>query len=792
MTMLGNYFKSAIRQLLHQKIYSLLNVCGLAVGLTCSVLIFLWVEDELTFNHNFRNADYLYRVMQNEKGEGSITTSGSTPGPLAAAMKAEIPGVANSGRLSWDMDELAVIGDKSMKESGLYADPSFIGMLGLHFIFGNPAGALQQPRDIVISASMSRQLFGRANPVGQSILMNEKGPYTVDGPFEVKGVYEDLPANCSYHFQWLSPYQTWEDANPWLKPWDNNLSETIVQLSPAAHPAAVDRLLRDYMRTKVNGNANHCFLYSMNDWHLRDKFENGVMTGGSIRYVRLFSTIAAIILLLACINFMNLSTARSERRSKEVGVLKVLGAARGGLIGKFIAESLVMSFIAVILSVGLSLLVLPYYNVLVQKQLSLQLFRPVHLAALAGIGTFTGLIAGSYPAFYLSSFNAIRAIRKAGHATGGGAAFIRKGLVITQFAASIILIIATMVIYSQIRYIRDRDLGYSRANLIYTGLQGNMMNNYTAIKSDLLATGYVENTAVSLHDALHVYSYGEGFSWQGKDPNAKITIHSNVVSSQYLPTMHMKLVAGRDFYPGNTDSTNVIINESMAKVMGKAGRVGSIIKSGQFQCTIVGIMRDFVYNDVYGTGAPIVLFNGLYSATVLAIRYKQGVNLSDALAATGGVMKRDNPGYPFEYHFADADFEALFASETLIGKLAAIFAGLAIFISLLGLFGLAAYTAERRTREIGIRKVLGASSTGLAGLLAGDFMPLIAWSILISFPLSWWLMQNWLSDYAYRTTVHWWEFAAAGAFVLVIALVTVGYQGIRAALVNPVRSLRAE
>ena len=790
--MFKNYFKTAFRNLWKRKGYSFLNVFGLTVGITCAALIFLWVEDEISFNHNFAKRDYLYHVMQNEKSDAGISTNGSTPGPLASALKTDIPGIANSGRLSWAMDELAMVGDKSIKENGMYADPSVLSMYTLPFIHGNASNALNNPNDVVISESMSKKFFGNSNPVGKTIKMNAKAAYSVDGLYIVTGVFKDLPANCYYHFQWLSPYTTWEDANTWLKPWSNNLTETIVELSSTANPASINKKLKNYLSTKVDGTTNQCFLFSMNDWHLRGNFVNGIQDGGNIKYVKLFSTIALVILLIACINFMNLATARSEQRAKEVGVLKVMGAGKKGLIGKFISESLMISFIAVLLAVGLLYLLMPLYNDLVEKQLSVNLFNPLHLACLLGIALIAGIIAGSYPAFYLSSFNPVRILKGIKLKSSGAVIFIRKGLVITQFTASVILIISTIIVYKQVQHIKERDLGYSKNNLIYMDLQGNMKDHFSEVKNSLIATGYVENAVTSLHDALHVYSYGDGFSWQGKNPSAKLPIHSNVVSAEYLSTMRMQLIDGRDFYQGNIDSTNVIINESMAKLMGKQGKLGSIITAGTYKLTVVGIIKDFIYNDVYGQSAPIVLFNGSYSATVMAVRFKPNVNLSQALEKTGAVMKSENPGFPFEYKFADKDFDAMFSSETLIGKLAGVFSVLAIFISCLGLFGLAAYTAERRTKEIGIRKVLGASVVGLTNLLAKEFLQLVAVSCIVAFPVAWWFMNNWLQDYEYRTTIQWWMFALAGIATLLIALLTVSFQAIKAAIANPVKSLRTE
>lgn len=791
--MLPNSLKAAFRNLWRYRAFGLLNIAGLAIGITCAAFILLWVEDETTFDHNFAQRDYIYRVMQNEKSDQGIVTNGNTPDALAEAVKSDFPGVINSGRISWRMDELAVVGDKKIKTNGLYADSSFLALCTINFIHGDAANALRQPQSVVISQSLARACFGDQDPIGKTINMNAGQAYSVDGLYAVTGVFTDLPANCSFQFQWLSPYTTWTNANTWLKGWGNNLTETYVQLAPSASRDAIDKQLTHYLATKQNGATNTLFLFNMNDWHLRDKFENGVQTGGAFRYVRLFSLIAAAILLIACINFMNLSTARSERRAKEVGVLKVIGAGRSSLIGKFIGEALLLSFLSVLLAVALLYIFLPAYNALVNKQLHINLFHPTHLLSLLAITIVAGLIAGSYPAFYLSSFNPIYVLKGIRIKTGGSAITIRKGLVITQFTASVGLIIGTVIIYQQMQHIKDRDLGYTRNNLIYMDLHGNMKDHFNALKDKLLATGYVENAAISLHDALHVYSYGNGPSWQGKDPNSKIPIHFNAVSPGYVSAMHMRLIGGRDFYltPG-IDSLSIIINESMAKLMGKEGRPGAILIDGKNRWQVVGIIKDFVYNDVYGAGAPLVLYCFSQNATVLALRFKPNANLPQALEKIASVVTAENPGQPFAYKFADEDFDALFTAETLIGKLAGIFAGLAVFISCLGLFGLAAYTAERRVKEIGIRKMLGASVQGLTGLLLKEFVQLVTISCIIAFPLAFWVLYSWLQNYEYRTTIHWWVFGLAGTLALAIAILTVSFQAIRAALANPIKALRSE
>jgi ABC-type lipoprotein release transport system permease subunit len=790
--MLKSYFRSAFRNLWKSRAFSVLNILGLSIGIACAALILLWVEDETTFNHNFTSRDRIYRVMQNEKSDAGIFTNGDTPGPLAEALMTDIPGIINSGRLSWPMDQLAITGDKLIKENGIYADPSILLMYPIPLIQGVTRLALQDPQSVVISETFARKLFGEENPMGKTVRMNAGGAYSVDGLYRVTGVFADLPANCSFHFQWISPYKTWENANPWLKPWNNNLSETYVELSPSADLASINKKLSGYLATRADGSKNKCFLFSMNDWNLRAHFENGLQTGGNIRYVRLFSLIALATLMIACINFMNLATARSELRAKEVGVLKVMGARRAGLIGKFIGESMLVSALAVLLALCLLYAAMPAYNLLVGKQLSMHLSEPLHLVSLAAVTIFCGVLAGSYPAFYLSSFNPVDVLKSKWVKGSLRTVFVRKGLVITQFAVSVTLIICTAIIYQQVRHIRNRDLGYNKDKLVYLNLEGSMLSHFGELKNKLISTGYVENAAISLHDALHVYSYGDGFSWTGKDPNQKIPVHSNVVSPEYISTMHMRMISGRDFYQSAPDTGTCVINESMARLMGREGRVGSIISSGPYQVHVVGIMHDFIYNDVYGDGAPLILICGTYSATVMALRFKQNADLRQALAQTEAVIRGVNPGHPFEYHFADTEFYKLFAAETLIGKLAGVFAALAVLISSLGLFGLAAYTAERRTREIGIRKVLGASVQGIAVLISREFVLLVILSCLVAFPLAWWMMHGWLENYEYRTVIRWWVFGAAGLLALVVALLTVSFQAIRAALLNPVKSLRTE
>jgi ABC-type antimicrobial peptide transport system permease subunit len=608
---------------------------------------------------------------------------------------------------------------------------------------------------------------------------------------------KDLPENSSIKFDWLAPFKIYFDRNQWLLQWGNNSIQTFVELDKSADPIAINKKLDGYIKSKDTAAIAQPFLLSMNDWRLRSNFEEGKQTGGRIQYVRMFSIIAWIILLIACINFMNLATARSEKRAREVGVRKVLGAGKNILIGQFIGEAILMSFLSVVLSLLLMYLILPLFNTIVVKHLSIGLNNPAHVFALIAIGLICGLVAGSYPAVYLSSFNPIW-VFKGLKIKGSAPAFIRKGLVIVQFTISIALIIGTIIIYQQIQHIKNRELGFNRNNLMQTGLRGDLRKNFPVIKHELLQSGYVENLSMSELNMLYMGNSTNDFRWDGKDPAKKVLVTQDYISPEYLSTARIKIKQGRDFHPvAANDSQSVIINETLANMIGK-DPVGKILfrdtsATGAIPYNIVGVTKDFVFGDMYGKADPLVFmcypedrFGYLY------VRLKPQANIEKAVARIETTIKNNNPGYPFDYIFVDDEFNRQFRSEMLIGKLSRVFALLAVIISCLGLFGLAAYTAERRTKEIGIRKVLGASVTGITGLLSKDFLRLVFISAVIAFPLSWWFMHKWLQNYAYRISIDWWVFVIAGLLALLIALVTISFQSIRAAVANPVKSLRTE
>jgi putative ABC transport system permease protein len=789
--MFTNYLKAYLRNLWKNRTYTFLNIAGLAVGITCSTLIFLWVEDEFNWDHQFTKKHYLYQVEDNQTYDGTTFTFAATPGPLAPGLKTDIPGIANTSHLTWTNRTLFSLNDKPLYEEGNYCDAAFLSMFNLNFTEGNPAAAFNDIHSLVISRSMATAFFGTADPLGKTLRMNNADQYTITG------VFDDLPANTSFRFKWLGNYQAFYQNNQWLQNWGTNGIMTFVELKPSANPAAINKLLTDYVQTKSPGAAMHGFIFPMSDWRLYSSFKNGKQdaSNGRIQYVRIFTLIAWIILIIACINFMNLATASSERRAREVGVRKVLGAGKGKLIGQFIGESLLMAFLAVIISIGLTALILPAFNTLVEKQLAFGLLNPVHLAGLLAIGLLCGLLAGSYPSFYLSSFNPVSVLKGLKLKTTGGAVYIRKGLVILQFATSIVFIITTIIIYQQLQYVQHREMGYEKQGLFYMQLQGKMNDHFAAIRNDLIHTGFVTDATVSSSAVLQLGSNTGDFDWAGKDPHKQVLITVENTSPHYIATMGMRLAAGRDFHEiASQDSSNIIINETLAHIITKGNAIGSLITrdDGKSKFRVVGVIKDFVYNDMYQSAAPLILFCDPVNTYVMSVRLKTNADVPKALTATEQVVKANNPGYPFEYRFVNDEFENQFKTEALTGRLSGIFAALAVFISCLGLFGLAGYAAERRTKEIGVRKVLGASVLKLTSLLSRDFLLLVLVSCVIAFPIAGLIMHNWLNTYAYRTGISWVIFVLAGAGALTIALLTVSFITIRASLANPIKSLRTE
>ncbi|HVZ97471.1 MAG TPA: ABC transporter permease [Chitinophagaceae bacterium] len=795
--MFKNYFKTTFRNFLKNKGFSFLNIFGLAIGIACAGLIFLWVESELNYDRFNTKKDRLYLVRENQKYDTYVATFWSTPALMAPAMNAEIPGVANTCRIAGGgTSELITTGDKAIYANGSYVDPSLFTMFSFPFVEGDAKTAFSQLYSMVITQATAKKFFGTdKNVVGKTVRVDNKQDYIITG------MIKDIPENSTISFEWVSPWSVWYNENKsWAQFWGNNCLTTVVELKPNVQPSSVNRVLAGFIQKRESKSNATPFLWSMNDWHLRDEFDNGVQTGGGrIEYVRLFSVIAWIILLIACINFMNLATARSEKRAREVGVRKVLGAGRRNLVLQFIGEAIFMAVSSAILAVIFITLLLPAFNLLVQKQLTAGLNNPLHLIALAVIALVCGLIAGSYPSLYLSSFNPVFVL-KGVKLKSGSAAIIRKGLVILQFSISIILIISAIIIYQQIQHVKNRSLGFNKNNLVAIDMNAEMTKNYPVVHQDLLNTGVVESAAISNYNTLYGGNNTGGLTWEGKKTNNEILISMRYVSPGYMNTSGIRMLEGRDF--AETDSVqskkvNVIITQSLEKLMGNGSALAKTLHwqgdTSGMTVNVIGVVNDYIYGDMYGKPDPVMFFcvNNV-DASQLYVRLKPNAGVEASVKQIAAVIKKDNPSYPFTYHFVDEQFNQMFQNEQLVSELSKIFASLAIIISCLGLFGLAAYTAERRTKEIGIRKVLGASVSGIAALLSKEFLLLVAISCVVAFPLAWWMMSNWLNNYKYRIEISWWIFLAAGMSAIMIALITISFQSVRAAMANPVKSLRTE
>ncbi len=807
--MFKNYLTTALRNLRKNKTYSILNIFGLAIGIACAGLIFLWVESELNWDvHNVKKSQ-LYQLEVNISSDGNHFTMGSTPRPMAKAMQLEIPGVKNTARVSDQGQRLLFnTGEKSIYSTGLFADAALFNMFTFHFIQGNANSAFRYLYSLVINESTAKKFFGNEkNIVGKTLRVDNNREY------RVSGVVQDMPENSTLQFDWLAPYEISDlDLQQLAIKYKINLTDavnwgsygplTYVELDKKANLLAVNQQLEDFIHRKASDQKNKTFLYPMSQWHLYSDFANGRPTGGgAITQVRLFSVIAWIILLIACINFMNLATANSQKRAKEIGVRKVLGAGKKNLVIQIIGEALLMSGLAAGIAVFIISLSLPAFNSLMQKHLTLEITRPVHLFALISLITLCGLIAGSYPSFYLASFNPVFVLKGLKIKTGT-AAYIRKGLVVFQFAVSIQFIIATIVVYRQIQHVKNRDLGFNKNHLLEINPENDVSKIFPLIKNDLMRTGLIQNVALADHPLLYGGNTDDRFTWQGNSPRNKTSIAYRNVSPEFITTSGMKLIDGRDFTQNiSASGTEVIINQAMEKLMGRGSAVGKIIQSprnnteGQLtNLTVTGVVNDFVYGNVYGVGAaPLILLcrppedqNRLY------VRMKAESPVEEVLSGIQNVMKKDNAAFPLEYQFVDTQFNSMFANESLISKVSGVFAALAIIISCLGLFGLATYTAERRIKEIGIRKVLGASVAGITTLLSKEFLQLVVLSCSIAFPVAWWIMHNWLQGYEYRIAVSWWIFFAAGISALLIALCTISFQALRASLANPIKNLRTE
>ena len=793
--MIKNYFKIAWRNLRKSKAYSAINILGLSIGMAVAILIGLWIWDELTFNHYHTNHAQLAQVMTTQTFNGETGTGEAVAMPLGNELRTKYGSDFKAVSMSsWNFGHILAVGDKKINAEGMWAEAVFPAMLSLKMVKGSLAG-LKDPSSILLNESVAKNLFGKDDPMNKMIKLDNKESY------KVTGVYEDLPRNSTlYAMKLLLPWEKYITTEDWMKnamtQWGNHSWQAFVQVNNNVDIAKTTDKIKNasmiHLKEAEDGK-EELVLQPMDNWRLYNKFENGKVVGGRIEFVWLFGVIGVFVLLLACINFMNLATARSEKRAKEVGIRKTVGSLRGQLIGQFLSESILVAFLAFIVSIGIVQLMLSFFNSMADKEMSIPWSNVWFWLLTLGFTFFTGLVSGSYPAFYLSSFEPIKVL-KGTFRVGRFASLPRKVLVVVQFTVSIALIIGTIIVFRQIQFAKDRPVGYSREGLISIDMSTpDLYGHYDAIRDDLIATGAVENMAESSSPTTNVWSNTIGFNWEGKDPNSLPLFGTISTTYDFGKTIGWQIKEGRDFSRDfATDSAALILNEAAVKLTGIKNIIGKNIKWNDRNYSVVGVIKDMVMESPYTPVKPTIFLMDKNWASIITIRIKPTVPVREALTKIETVFKKYNPGAPFDYKFTDEEYAKKFDDEERIGNLATFFAILAIFISCLGLFGLASFVAEQRTKEIGVRKVLGASVFNVWGMLSKDFVLLVIISCFVAIPIAWYYLSEWLLRYEYRTPIAWWVFAIAVVGALAITLLTVSFQAIKAGLANPVKSLRSE
>jgi ABC-type antimicrobial peptide transport system permease subunit len=803
--MFTNYFKVTWRNLFRHKSFSLVNISGLAIGMASAILILLWIQNEFSYDQFHAKKDRICVLYNRSKFEGKLECSIGVPQVMAPFLKTNYPIVEEVARMNGTAPFTLTVGDRHLKAGGDMTDPGFLKIFSFPLIKGNIETALSTPRSMVITERFAKKLFGNDDPMGKIIRIDS------NANFMVTGVLKDPPNNTFFNDDYLIPFTYMKDAG-WYNPsWKDINSLTFVLLKPGVTEQMADDRFRDILKTHADGMDYEVFVHPISKWRLYSRFENGQIVGGGIENVRIFGLIAGFILFIACINYMNLSTARSIRRAKEVGIRKVVGARRPSLVMRFLGESILISFLSGILGLAIVQMSIQGFNWLTWKNLTVPYGSLNFWLCMIGFIVLTGIIAGSYPAFYLSSYKPISVLKgtarfrtrtsvakqlgRSSFKTAYNLVSVRKILVVFQFSFAIAFIICTIVVYRQINFGRKRDPGYNRDRLAFAYVSGEMNKRYRSIKNELLNSGAV--TAVTRSNSPITYTWGgdDSYSWSGKNPNIKPYFAEFHVDNDFLSTTGVKLIAGREIntnrYP--TDSTAILLNETAANLMAFKNPIGQIVKNGQGNWRVVGVVRDFVPESPLNAVQPAIIQGPKnYQFGAITFRLNSQHPAAADMQKIEAIFRKYNPDYPLIYAFVvDADAEKL-EDERRTGIQSALFGGMAILISCLGLFALAAYTTESRIKEIGVRKVLGASVARIATLLSGDFLKLVLISFFIASPLAWWVMHSWLQNYSYHAPIGWLVFVITGLLSMGIALATVGYQAVKAALANPVINLRAE
>lgn len=788
--MLKNYFKVAWRNLRKNGLYSLINIGGLTIGMAVSFMLLIYVYNEFSFDKFNKNTDRLYRVLRNQPSNGELMTNSATPIPLAPAMIKDFPEIEKVARTNWPNDILVNYKDKGLKLTTMAADPAILDIFSFDFIHGDRKTALSDVLSVILTESAAKSVFGDANPVGQTLKFNNK--YLL----KVSAVIKDNPVNSSFGFGALISWDQLAAEQSWVKTsgWGNYSFQTYAMLKPNASLPAVNSKLKGIVaKYDPNNKENTIFLLSFARYHLYSEFKNGVAVGGEIEHVRLFLFLALGILLIACINFMNLSTARSERRAREVGIRKSIGASRFSLISQFMGESLLMAFISFLLSLVFVYLLIDKFSNIIHVALVVPSGNIYAWLAALGVILVTGVIAGSYPALFLSSFKPVKVL-KGQMISVKSTVNPRKALVVLQFAFATFLILSSVFIYKQIIYLKNKPVGYDQRGLVELPDEGNMDKQFENFRRDAINAGAITDGALTGNTISNNNSSSWGITWAKQLPGEdKIPIDQIAVTYHFINTYGLKLVQGRDFsmaYPADTAA--IILNQAAVKMMRFKNPLGQIVKYQGNNCRVVGVVENFVWGSPHEPVKPAIIgFIKGWTGSI-GLRLNPAKSVSASIGIIQNIYKKYNPEYPFEYKFVDEKFANKFRTETMLGTMAVGFTCLAIIISCLGLFGLASFSAEQRRKEIGIRKVLGASVSSIWFNLSQEFV----WLVLIAFPFgavfSWYMVGKWMTDFTYRTSLSWWVFLATIVISLAICVATVSWQAIKAALTNPVRSLRSE
>jgi putative ABC transport system permease protein len=790
--MIRNYLKTAWRNLWKNKSFSAINILGLALGLACSLLILLWVQNEKDVDAFHTNDKQLYTIYERAYFDKKVEGGYGTQAILADELKKIIPDVQYATGFAWNQDHTFQVGDKVLKLNGTYAGADYFKMFSYPLLQGKAESALNSPVSIAISKKMAQNLFGSAElAIGKTIKYENKKNFTVTA------IFDNLGANSSVKFDFLINWYTFLDENGWANSWGNIGPLTYIMLTKNANPLNVENKLTHFLDNYQKNQKKGSFTVEMDmqrysEGYLQGNFTHGKIDGGRIGYVHLFSIVALFILLIACINFMNLTTARSVHRAREIGVRKVIGAVRSALIRQFIGESLFLTCLSVVVALILVVLFLPLFNTITNKQIELPFNQTSFWLRLGVITIITGFISGSYPALFLSSFKPVKVL-KGSFKLGSSAAIFRKGLVVFQFVLSVVLIICTIIISRQVSFIQDQNLGYDRENLVYIPLEGDLPAKYEVFKNEALKMPGIQTVTNMSDNPTNIENGTGGVDWDGKDPSLMVQFTQASVGYDFVRTMKLKVLDGRDYSRDfAADTAGYLLNEAAVKRIGYANPVGRRLTFWGKKGTIIGVLKDFHFNSLQEEIKPLVI--RLYEKTTygnVLVRTQPG-KTKQAIASLETLCKQLNPNFQFTYYFSDEQYQKLYNNEQVISKLSNVFASLAIIISCLGLLGLAIFTAEQRVKEIGIRKVLGAGIGSLFALLSSEFLILVGIALLIASPLAWLAMDNWLQHYVYHTQIEWWIFILSGLVAIAITLVTISFQTLKAALINPINSLRSE